>query len=491
MKILTLFLCSILFAFAQAPPILRTPTTTNQQSALTNAVRGIVNGGTYPVMNVGELSVSAYTLNSANANLYMRGDNNFIAFGISDDVIYGRHGSGTAGVANASGVAGSGSLLVNHLNASGNLNVAGDSIVSALTASQLFVTAGADITGATVVSGPLAVQGGQATFDTAIQFTPGAAEGRLLVSDATGLATWQNAPVPPVQGSSYAMDDFSDYALGQTNFSLSGGYGWGTNVGRMDRGTNYTISTTNPYNAKITTKLQIRNGGFTRKMPWGSDWMRVRIALLWRFPTNEVATNNFSGAFYLGVCNNTNGFPTNPPTSGLTNMPVWWGIGDHQNLSVFEYKATASSFHTYLGGASTLMRFGWLRVTNSSPGYTSAVGGSSLTVARDEGSYSWVILNLARSSVTNAAWSSGFGVPNNTQIAFHQPQISMAETVLAGDVTITRTGVPTGFDLASGTDATININPSLYGPIDSINFAWTRPGTNAVELAGYAVMKLQ
>lgn len=348
-----------------------------------------------------------------------------------------------------------------------------------------------DVTGAATFNNSVTASGGAYFLgNNPFQIANGAASGYVLTSDSSGLGTWTAVPVAYSSFGSYAVDDFSSYTLGTTNFSLSGGYGWGTNVGRMDRGTNYTVRSTNTA-GQISNALQIRNGGFTRRMPWASDWMRIRIALLWRFPTNEISTNNFTGAFYLGVCNSTNGFPTNPPTSSLTNVPVWWGIGDSVNASIFEYKATASSFQTYLGGVSTQVRWQFLRVTNNTPGVTGPSGGSSLAIARDAGQYSWIILNLARSVVTNAAWSSGFGVPNNTQITFHQPNIAIAENIMRSDVTTTRTGVPQGFDLTPGTDATIAIDPALYGPIDSINFAWVRPGTNAVELAGYAVMKLQ
>lgn len=348
-----------------------------------------------------------------------------------------------------------------------------------------------DVTGAATFNNTVTASGGFfALGNNPFQISNGAGDGKIFTSDSSGLGTWQTAVVPYSSFGSYAVDDFSSYTLGTTNFSLSGGYGWGTNVGRMDRGTNYTARSTNTA-GQISTVLQIRNGGFTRRMPWASDWMRIRIALLWRFPTNEISTNNFTGAFYLGVCNSTNGFPTNPPTSSLTNVPVWWGVGDSATASIFEYKATASSFQTYLGGVSSQVRWRFLQVTNNNSTVVSPSGGSSLAIARDAGQFSWVILNLARSVVTNAAWSSGFGAPNNTQITFHQPNIAIAENILRGDVTTTRTGVPTGYDLTAGTDATIAIDPALYGPIDSINFAWVRPGTNAVELAGYAVMKLQ
>jgi len=345
--------------------------------------------------------------------------------------------------------------------------------------------------GYTVHTGPV-TNNGATVINSTVQVTTSPALGKVMTSDANGLVSLQfPAGGSTDMGGAYVEDDFQAYTNGATNIVLNGGYGWGTNDGRMDRGTNYIVLSTNIYNGQISSRLQIRNGGFTRKMPWGGDWMRLRLALLWRFPSNEISTNNFSGSFFFGLCNGTNGFPTNPPTAGLTNVPIWWGIGDSATVSIFEYKATAASFHTYLGGVSTQVRWQFLRVTNNSYGVTGPSGGSALSIARDAGNYSWVILNVGRSVVTNVALSSGIGVPNNSQIAFHRPNIAMAKIIMQGDVTGTRTGIPTGFDLTSGTDASIVVNPDLYGALDSINFAWTRPGTNAVEIAGYAVIKLQ
>lgn len=502
MKTFILLLCSTLIAFSQAPPIQRTSYTTNGQVAADNAARAAVPTNN-PIftgnLSVPTVTVGSYVLMNGGSPLYFRNDSSsFIAFGVSDDLLYKRHGIGTAGLANASSVSGTGSLLASNGVFRGEIGVAGgitsDSLsANNVTSQSLTVNSGATLAGGVGVTGAFTVQGGPASFDTSIQLTPGAAAGRVLTSDATGLGSWQNAPVPPMnEGGNFAVDDFSDYTVGQNNFSLNGGYGWGTNFGVMSRGTNTLVLATNPWSRIPANKLRVNRGGFTRRMPWGSDWSWIRMAVLLRFPTNFVGTNDFTGITYLGVCNDTNGFPTNHTgvaASSLTNVPVWWGVqaASGGTASTWQYRALANSSNTYI--LPTLYRF--LNVTNNIYTTVSPSGGPAAIAGRDEGYYTWLFFTTARTAVTNAGWVTGYSGADTTSFPMVRPTMARAFQLLSSLVSATKSSSPILPDLAAaGTEATYII-PSFYGEFDSINFAWSNPGTNSVEVAGYAVMKMQ
>lgn len=354
-----------------------------------------------------------------------------------------------------------------------------------------------DASGLGSFGGGVYIGGGGLSIDNSAPFQwtrTGAANGKIMTStNDQGVADWR---YPQLGMSSengvFAADDFSEYTLGGVNVALTGGYGWGTSRGIMDRGTNVIVLATNPWSRIASQKLRINRGGFTRPMPWGSDWNWVRAAILIRFPTNFVGTNDFTGITYFGLCNGTNGFPTNHTgvlATSLTNVPVWWGIQSASGgtASAWHYRALANSSNTYL--LPDFYRF--LNVTNNNYTTVSPSGGPTAVAGRDEGYFTWLFFTVARTAVTNAAWVTGYSGPDATALPMVRPTIAKAFILLANVTSATKSSSPTIPDFpAAGTESTYII-PSFYGELDSINFAWSNPGTNSIEVAGYAVMKIQ
>jgi len=269
-----------------------------------------------------------------------------------------------------------------------------------------------------------------------------------------------------------AMEYFDDYAAGSiSTFNL--GWGWAND----GVGTGCTIGTQTHIDGRSEQRLQINNGQYGRRMPWGDKWNRVRIVLLWR--VNAVASiSNVNG--YVGICSGT----TNMVASSSTDNFIGLRWGDGASTLTFSNGTVMDKFNM-----GTSFRFYSRRATTST---LIAAGGSGHFVSSTEGFLSGIAYEVSRpvfaTNGTSVTYAHKEVSTDTAAVEFSRSKDAMNQLIWddstsSTTVTTAETAILGG--IAGTTSAAFD---QSTGILDTLNFSWAM--TDGLQIAAVGVRKV-
>lgn len=303
----------------------------------------------------------------------------------------------------------------------------------------------------------------------------GAAPGKLLTSDATGLMSWSSPSHMGVSGG-YAIEDFSLYAP--------------TNSPTIDNGIGWTESGIVTATAQIVPRvwadgitrnvLQFNGRGeYVRKFPWGTNWQQIRIGILSAITNAGVSITN-SYAFGIGAGTNSGYYQT-----GNSNF-VGFGNDVTGNTFVLSNSLISPYYSTvFFRGVHKTNT-----VTQNGISVTSSSGNGWGIIPR----FTEMIINVTRADyITNETITIGYHNPVNLA-----PPDSGSYVVLDGmpampqmlfDVDYETT---TGIQNTASTQGTVTLNTQMNtaGALDAVCLSWGYSG-DIMEIGGIIVRKIR
>jgi hypothetical protein len=274
-----------------------------------------------------------------------------------------------------------------------------------------------------------------------------------------------------------SLDLFEEYDPGAI-VAPSGGFGWDA-AGVVSGG---TIVQRNIANSRTERRLSLTSGEFARKLYVGSDWHRLRIALLLR--CNGAST--FTADGFIGLCSGTAN-----PFGGTTDNAI--GVYfDPANVNSWAFvNGTTTDFFAQ----SVSTQFVTKRGAGAPVNQGSGSGSDGRRFASTEALRTILFLEVARpvaaTPATPVNFSWGMRSTNVTQAEFALSKRAILHALLdsanngsvaSDDTIVTLSGS------ASGTVTnTISFDESTGG-LDTLNIRWD--GAHPLEICGMGVMKV-
>ena len=275
----------------------------------------------------------------------------------------------------------------------------------------------------------------------------------------------------------FALDLFEEYAPGVIT-GPAGGFGWDT-TGVVSGG---TIVQRNIANGRTERRLSLSSGEFARKLYWGGDWHRMRVAVLLR--CNGASTFTASG--FVGLCSGTAN-----PFGGTTDNAI--GVYfDPVNVNswVFTNGTTTDFFAQSVG-----TRFVTKRGAGAPTDHGGGAGSDGRRFASTEALRTLLFLEFRRpvfaSSVSSVNYEIGMRSTNATQAEFALSKRVLFDcalepannsTLAQDDNLVTTTG-------SGATTVQNNFNFDVStGDFDTLNIRWD--GAHPLEICGLAVHKI-
>lgn len=315
---------------------------------------------------------------------------------------------------------------------------------------------------------------------TAVSAVLEAAEFELAQSGASGRcnATQLRGIINGGVVDDLATDYFETYAAGAVA-TLNGGAGWVNN----GVASGCTIVNRTAADGRTFKALQISNGQFGRRMPWGNAWNKLKLAIAWRL-NGGASFNTTATDALLGICSGT----TNMAGSGTTDnfIGLRWGSGAGDGINF-----TAGTRINYYD-MSTAYRIVTRRAAVTTPIGT---GGSGHRLPATEGYHGIIVYNVWRPVFLNAASSVSYTHMeiSNDVAAVELPRQQncvmriMEDTNTAGG---SATSAETGIVGASAGTVASAFDEST-GILDTVNVFWPFTVANALlEISAIAIRKL-
>lgn len=273
------------------------------------------------------------------------------------------------------------------------------------------------------------------------------------------------------QSRGMAIEYFDDYPVLST--TMDGGWGW-TDDGVI-QGAGGVVQATHT-DGRTENRLQLNNGQYGRRMPWGAKWNRIKIAVLWRI--NAVATfSNANG--YVGVCSGT----TNMVTSATTDNFIGARTGDGANNATYAAGTVSENFDI-IGGFRFYSRQG---TTSTLVG----TGGSGHHISASEGFLSGFVYEVSR-----PVFSGGGSVTYTHKEV--SPAVGQIEYSLSKDALnrlLEDTSATSTSSLSNSETVIIGMAGSTTGAfdesagvLDTVNIAW--PMFDGIQIAALGVRKI-
>lgn len=332
--------------------------------------------------------------------------------------------------------------------------------------------------------GPIGPQGLQGSTGAAGAAGPTGAVGAAGATGATGPtgaagAAGSTGPTGPaginiteiVQSKGLAMEYFDDYTPGSISVADQG-WGW-EDDGVIESG---AIGTQTHIDGRTEQRLQLNNGQYGRRMPWGEKWNRIRIAVLWRVNAGA-SISNVDG--YLGVCNGT----TNMAGSATTNNFIGIRWGDGASTLTFSAGTVMDKFNM---GVS--YRFYSRRGTTST---LVAAGGSGHHVSATEGFLTALVYEVSRPVFALPSTSVSYGhkevSPSSVDVEY-----SRAKDALKFLLWDSSTLVTSMSNTESAVIGTLGTGSGAFdestGVLDTVNLAWLE--SDGLQIAAIGVRKV-
>lgn len=282
------------------------------------------------------------------------------------------------------------------------------------------------------------------------------------------------------------IDDFSKYTATDTP-QPTNGFGWSSNG--IITGASKIVPRV-WLDGKTRNVLQLYSkGGYTRPWPWGTNWVKLRVGILWGV-TNTGAT--FTNTYAFGVTKATNGGYFNP------SVVSWFGTANDiasSSQSFFYSNNLQSTYYDNLRMASE-----YFQKTNNVR-VSAALSGSGGRGVAALPNYSAFIIEVLRplasdGGITNQTYTinvhapdwrapsqvSGVPTPVNRRPSLGSLIYACKQTssggVINGDIVI-----------AAASGAAIPAATRFFGEFDSVNFSWG--GNDALcEVAAIVVVKV-
>jgi hypothetical protein len=273
-----------------------------------------------------------------------------------------------------------------------------------------------------------------------------------------------------------SLDLFEEYAPGAIG-APTGGFGWDTN-GIVSGG---NIVQRSIANGRTERRLSLTSGEFARKLYVGSDWHRLRIALLLRVN----GSSTFTGNGFVGLCSGTSN-----PFGGTTDNSIGIYFDPASANSWAFVNGTAKDF--FFQSVST--RFVTKRGAGAPADFGAGAGSDGRRFAATENARSILFLDISRpvaaTTATPVTYSFGMRSTNVTQAEFALSKRALLHTLLAsvnanlaGDDTIVQ---------VSGSAGTTVTNSTTFdestGVLDTLNIRWD--GAHPLEICGMGVFKV-
>jgi hypothetical protein len=276
-----------------------------------------------------------------------------------------------------------------------------------------------------------------------------------------------------------AVDDFSGYAVGAVA-SLNAGSGWAGNTGVITGG---TIVARTAVDGRAFQALQISNGQFGRRMPWGNKWSRLKLAVLWRL--NGSASFNLTAADpLLGICSGTTNMGASATCANFIGLR--WGSGAGDGVTF-----TAGTLINYYN-MSTAFRFVTRRVNTTT---LLGAGGSGHCLPATEGYHGALVYNIWRPVYLNAASSVTYTHMEISNAAA-EVELSRQQNSIGRLMEATNTTAGSATDAEQGIVGTsVGTIAGLFdestGVLDTLNFYWPFTNANAVlEISAVGIRKV-
>jgi len=274
-----------------------------------------------------------------------------------------------------------------------------------------------------------------------------------------------------------SVDLFEEYAPGAI-VAPNGGFGWDT-AGVVSGG---TIVQRNIANGRTERRLSLSSGEFARKLYIGSDWHRIRIALLLR--VNGASTFTANG--FIGLCSGT----TNP-FGGTTDN----AIGIYFDPSAVNSWVLTNGTTVDYFAQSVSTRFVTKRGAGAPVDHGIGAGSDGRRFASTEALRTMLFLEVARpvfaSSISSVSYSWGMRSTDATNAEFSLSKRSLFDVAMDSannsslaqdDTVVTVTGS------GSTTVAAAFNDDESTGVFDTLNIRWD--GTHPLEICGMAVHKI-
>lgn len=278
------------------------------------------------------------------------------------------------------------------------------------------------------------------------------------------------------------IEDFSQYPTG-SNPALTGGFGWnGTGV----------ITAASQIVPRVwldgvtRNTLQINGkGDYARKWPWGTNWVKIRLGILWA-ATNSGAS--FTNTYAIGICKGTNG-----------------GFYNSANQNFFGTANNAAGHHDWnYSNALFAPYYDVVRLNSQAYSVTNGVSGNN-TLSGSTGRgvaalphFSALILDFTRQNANNIFSNDTITVTVNAPShlspadASTTPAVLNRRPTLATLINVLRTTPQLNVqDIVSTTTSSLAVSTKFlnFGQFDSFTFSWGG-NTNLIEIAGIVGVKL-
>jgi hypothetical protein len=274
-----------------------------------------------------------------------------------------------------------------------------------------------------------------------------------------------------------SLDLFEEYAPGAI-VAPAGGFGWDT-AGIVSGG---SIVQRSIANGRTEKRLSLSAGEFARKLYVGSDWHRLRIALLLR--VNGAST--FTGNGFVGLCSGTSN-----PFGGTTDNSI--GIYfDPINVNSWAFvNGTTKDF--FFQSVST--RFVTKRGAGAPVDQGAGAGSDGRRFGSTESLRTILFLEVARPVAATPATPVNFSwamrSTNATQAEFALSKRTLLHTLLdsanSGLLASSDTIVTVAGSAAGAVTNTISFDEST-GVLDTLNIRWD--GAHPLEICGMGVHKV-
>ncbi len=278
-----------------------------------------------------------------------------------------------------------------------------------------------------------------------------------------------------------AMDYFEEYSVGSIA-SLDKGAGWNGNNGVAESCS--IVSRTGP-DGRTFKALSISTGQFGRKMPWGDDWNKLRLAVCWRLNGSATFTTVSTPAL-VGICSGT----TNMGNSGTTDNFIGqhWGSAASENITYSAGTSGAGRAGYYNMG--TGFRFASRRGTTTT---IIAAGGSGHHIPAGAGYMGFLVIGIQRpvfeTDSTSITYTKFEISTDLASVEFSRQKNClrrlMQDTPSSGtSATPAETGI-VGASVASNAAAF----DQSTGQLDTVNITWPQ-SDETLEINGFAVRKI-